>query len=100
MSPFTESRHDAAVGHNAMLVMTALKGFNQDGVAVAMGYKHDVAVAQAGADGKPAHVIGIEFTDRLNDNEEFIRFCGRDIAGDLVHFPGRCGFCWFALNGS
>ena len=72
MSPFTESRHDAAVGHNAMLVMTALKGFNQDGVAVAMEYEHHVAVAQAGADVKPAYVIGIEFTERLDDNEEFI----------------------------
>ena len=83
MSPFIEAHHDAAVGKNTVLVMMVLKGFNQDGVAVAMEYEYNVAVAQAGADGKPAHVIGIQFTDRLDNNEEFIRFSGGDTAGDL-----------------
>ena len=40
-------------------------------------------MAQAGADVKPAHLIGIEFTNRLDNNEEFVRFRGGDIAGDL-----------------
>ena len=57
MSPFTEARHDAAVGRNAVAVMTGLKGFNQYDVTVAMECEHDVAVARAGEDGKPAHVI-------------------------------------------
>ena len=72
MSPFTEAHHDAAVGRNAVAVMTGLKVFNQDGVTVAMECKHDVAVARAGANMKPAHVRSIEFTDRLDDNEEFV----------------------------
>ena len=59
MSPFTEARHDAAVGQDAVVDMTGLKGFNQDGVTVAMEYERAVAVARAGADGKPAHVISI-----------------------------------------
>ena len=59
MSPFTEARHDAAVGRNAVAVMTGLKGFNNDGVTVAIECNHDVVVARAGADGKPAHVISI-----------------------------------------
>ena len=37
-----------------------------------MEYKHDVVVARAGVDGKTAHAIGIEFTDRLDDNEKFV----------------------------
>ena len=78
--------------------MTGLKGFNKDGVTVAMECKYDVAVAQAGADGKLSHVISIEFTDRLDDNEEFVRFSGGDISGDLGHFPGWCGWCgWCGL---
>ena len=93
MSPFTEARHDAAVGRNAVVVMKGLKGFNQDGVTVTMECKHYLAVARAGADGKPAHVIGIEFTDRLDNNEEFVRFCGGDITGYLGHFLGWCGWC-------
>ena len=55
-----------------MAVMTGLKGFNQDDVAVAMECKHDVAVAGAGADGEPAHVISIKFTDRLDDYVDFV----------------------------
>ena len=72
VSPFTEARHDAAVGRNAMAVMRVLKGFNQDGVTVAMECEHDVEMARAGGDGKPAYVISIYFTDRLDDNEEFV----------------------------
>ena len=52
--------------------MPGLKGFNQDGVAVAMECEHDVAVARAGADGEPAHVVSIKFTDRLEDYVEFV----------------------------
>ena len=59
MSPFTEARHDTSVGHNAVSVMEGLKGFNQYGVAAAMEYEHDVAVARSGVDGKPADVIVI-----------------------------------------
>ena len=59
MSPFTEACHDAAVGRNAAAVMTGLKSFNQDCVAVAMMCEHDVAVFRSGADGKPAHVVSI-----------------------------------------
>ena len=54
-----EACHDAAVGRNAVSVMTVFKGFNHDGVTVAMECEHDVTVARAGADGKPAHVISI-----------------------------------------
>ena len=100
MSPFTEECHDAAVGRNAVTVMTGLKGFNQDGVTVAIEYVHDVAVARSGSYGKPAHVISIEFTDRIEDNEEFVRFGGGDIAGDLGHLPGWCGWCGLALSGA
>ena len=100
MPPFTEERHYAAVGRNVVVFMTGLKGFNQDGVVVAMEYEHDVAVAQAGADGKPAHVIGIEFTDRRENNEEFVRFCDGDITGDWGHFPGWTGWCGLALSGA
>ena len=39
--------------------MTGLKGFNQDGVDVAMKCEHDVAVARAGADEEPAHFISV-----------------------------------------
>ena len=59
MSPFTEARHDADVGRNAVAVMMGLKGFNQDVVTVAMECEHGVAVARAGAYEKPAHVISI-----------------------------------------
>ena len=59
MYPVTEARHDAALGRNMVAVMTILKGFNKDCVTVAMECEHDVAVARAGADGKPAHVISI-----------------------------------------
>ena len=72
MSPFTEARHDAAEGRNEVMVMTGLKSFNQDGVTVAMECEHDVVEARSGADGKPAHIIIIKFTDRLDDNEEFV----------------------------
>ena len=60
--------------------MTGLKGFNQDGIAVVMEFEHDLAVARAGADGKPAHFISIKFTDSLDDHVEFFRCCGGDIA--------------------
>ena len=59
MSPFTEARHDAAVGRNVMAVIVLLKVFNQDCINVAIECNHDVAVARAGADGKPAHVTSI-----------------------------------------
>ena len=59
MYPFMEARHDAAVGRNVVAVMTGLKGFNQDGVTVAMECEHDVSVSRAVADGKPAHAISI-----------------------------------------
>ena len=72
MSPFTDAFHDAAVGRNVVAVMMILKGFNQDVVTVAMECKHDVAVSKSGADGKPAHVISIYFTYRLDDHEEFV----------------------------
>ena len=52
--------------------MTGLKGFNQDDVAVAMKWEHDVAVARAVADGEPAHVISVKFTDRLDNYVEFV----------------------------
>ena len=59
MSPFTEAHHDAAVGLDAVAVMTVLKGFNKDGVTVAMECEHDLEVSRAGADGKPSHAISI-----------------------------------------
>ena len=65
-----------------MSVITGLKGFNQDDVTVAMKCKHDVAVTRQGTDGKPAHVISILFTDRLNDYIEFIRCRYGDITGE------------------
>ena len=69
VSPFTEAYHDAAVGHNAVAVMTVLKGFNQDGSNVAMECEHYVAVTRVGVDRKPSHIISIYFNDRLNDNK-------------------------------
>ena len=57
-------------------------------------------MARAGANGKPAHVISIYFTDRLDDNEEFVRFHGRDIGRDLGHFPGWIGWFCLALSGA
>ena len=59
MYPFLEARHDAAVGCYAVTFMTGLKGLNQDEIAVAMKCENDVAVARAGADGEPAHVISV-----------------------------------------
>ena len=100
MSPFTEACHDAAVGRNAVVVMTALKGFNQDGVTVAMECEHDVAAARAGADGKPAHVISIYFNDRICEKKEFVRFRGGYITGDLGQFSGWIGWCGLALSGA
>ena len=72
MSPFLEARHDAAVVRYKVAFMTGLKGVNQDDVAVAMECEHDVAVARAGADGEPAHVISIKFTGRLDNYVEFV----------------------------
>ena len=72
MYPFLEARHDAAVGHYAVAVMTGLKGFNQIDVAVTMECKHYVAVARAGVDGEPAHVVSIKFTDRLDNYIYFV----------------------------
>ena len=72
MSPFLEARHYAVVGCYAVAVMTILKIFNQDGVDLAMECEHDVAVARAGADGEPAHVISIKFTDRIDDYVDFV----------------------------
>ena len=59
MSLFTEARHDASVGRNAVVVMAGLKGFSKDEVTVAMECENDVAVARSGADGKTARVISI-----------------------------------------
>ena len=59
MSPFTEARHDAAVGHYVVAVMTGLKGLNRDGITVTMECENYVAVDRAGADGKLVHVISI-----------------------------------------
>ena len=56
MSPFTKARHDVVVGRNAMTFMTGLKEFNQDSITVTMECDHDIAVARAGEDGKPANV--------------------------------------------
>ena len=55
---------------------------------------------QAGADGKPDHVVIVEFTDILNNNEEFVRFSGEDIDGDFVHFPGWCGWYGLVISGA
>ena len=68
MSPFTEVRHDAAVGRNAVAVMMGFKGLNQDDVDVAMECEHGVAVAIVGVYGELAHAISIYFTFRLNDH--------------------------------
>ena len=48
MSPFMEASHDAALGRNAVAFMTVFKGFNQNGVTVAMECEHDLAVARVG----------------------------------------------------
>ena len=72
MSPFLEARHDAAVGRYAMAVIPGLKGFNQDDIAVAIEYEHDVAVARAGAEGEPSHVVIIKFTGGLDDYVELV----------------------------
>ena len=52
--------------------MTGLKGFNQDDVDAAMKYEHYVAASRAGANGEPAHVISVKFTDRIDDYVEFV----------------------------
>ena len=72
MSPFLEEINDAAVGRYTVAIRPGLKGFNQYDVAVAMECEHDVAVARAGANGEPAHVVSINFTDRLEDYIEFV----------------------------
>ena len=59
MSLLAEASRDTAVGRNAVSVMTVFKGFNKDGVTIAMECEHDVTVARAGANGKPAHGISI-----------------------------------------
>ena len=59
MFPFAEARHNAAIGCNAVAVMTGLKGLNRDGITVTMECENDVAVDRAGADGKLVHVISI-----------------------------------------
>ena len=51
-----EACNYAAVGQEVVAVMPGLKGFNQDGVTVTMECEHDIAVARAGEDGKPANV--------------------------------------------
>ena len=68
-----------------MAVMTGLKGFNQDDVAVAMECEHDVSVSRAGVDGEPSHVISVSFTDRLDDYVDFVCCLGRDISGEWGH---------------
>ena len=80
-----EAHHDAAVDRYALADMTGVKGFNKDDVSVAMECKHDVAVARVGADGKPAHLISISFTDGLDNHVDFVRCCGGDIAGEWGH---------------
>ena len=72
MLHFLEAHHDVAVGRYAVVVMPGLKGFNKDDVAVAMECKYDVAVARAGADGEPAHIVSINFTDRIDNYVEFV----------------------------
>ena len=72
MSPFLEAHHNAAVGCYVVAVMTGLKGFNRDDVAVAMECGHAVVVARAGADEEPAHFISIKFNDRIDNQVEFV----------------------------
>ena len=65
-----------------------------------MEYEHEVVVTRAGADGKRAHVSSIYCTDRLNNNVEFVRWCGGDIAGDWGHCLCWLVWCGLALRGS
>ena len=65
-----------------------------------MECNHDGAVARAGADGEPAHVIIIKFTDSLDDYVEFVRCLGGDIAVEWGHQLCWLGYCGLPLGGA
>jgi hypothetical protein len=52
--------------------MARLKGLDEDCVAVAVVGQHDVLVAAAGAGGKAAHVVSVEFADGFDPYVEFV----------------------------
>ena len=54
--------------------MTGLEGFDQDDVVVYLVGEYDEVVAAAGADGKTAHVVGVELAYGFYQDMEFLDF--------------------------
>ena len=91
-----ETRHDAVVRCDVVLVVPGMEVFDQNGIGVNMVRQHNVVVAAAGADGEAAHVICLELDNGLNDNIEFLGFYGRKLTGDVGErfLVWRFGLVW------
>jgi hypothetical protein len=54
-----ETRHDFVVCWNTMMVGLGLEWLHQDCIGPGVARQHDILVSTLGADGEPAHVVGI-----------------------------------------
>jgi hypothetical protein len=54
-----ETRHDFVVCWNAVMVSLGLERLHQDCIGPGVARQHDILVSTLGADGEPAHVVGI-----------------------------------------
>ena len=55
-----------------MAVVLGLEGFNKNDVGVDVVGEHYVVSAASGADGKAAHVVGVELGDGFDADVEFL----------------------------
>ena len=78
-----EARHDVVVRGKTVAIIARLKCRDKDGVGVYVVGNHDVLVATLGADGEPTHVIGVELTDWIYPDTEFLRLDGGELTGDV-----------------
>ena len=89
-----EAIHDVIVCCNAVAVVAGLESFDQDHIAVAVVRQDDVVVADAGADGEAAHIVGVEIAHWLDNNDELIGLHGRELTGEAYRWP----FCaWWSV---
>ena len=69
-APDRETRHDCAVGCDAINVLFAFEGLLQDEVAILVVRNHDVLVARSGSYREASGVIRIQFADWIRAHEE------------------------------
>ena len=110
----TEKTHDKrVVGADHLVVLPAVHGLEQDGVAIHLDHHHDILVAPAGTCGELPGLVGKDgFTDIVDGGVDVLNFLssqggavgllercslvfsGADVLAGLVEVPRWCFNCF------